>query len=121
MKCWCTAPDGSIKASNLVTSAKELLRRRAAAAAAAAAAAVNMSQCRMLALVDPNPHNDINRNRSQCVYVLEGREQVIGANASPSSTAGNVPPNCTRRCSSRQDSRANALQQPTDARDGHAG
>eukprot|EP01033_Poteriospumella_lacustris_P002225 gene2224-1628_t len=44
----------------------------------------------MLALVDPNPHNDINRNHSQCVYVLEGGEQVIGTNASPSSTAGNA-------------------------------
>jgi hypothetical protein len=96
MKCWCTAPDGSIKPSNLLPSAKELLdiyidhvwmpmQTHATASAAA------MSQYRMLALVDPDPNNEINRNRRQCVYVLDGKEQVVGSNSSSSSTAANVP------------------------------
>ena len=75
LKCWTLAPDGTLRNSNLLPSAKESLDTYSDHLWLPS----NLGLHRMVALADPDPNNELNRFRKQCLYIFEGQETSGGS------------------------------------------
>jgi hypothetical protein len=81
-KNWCIAPDGSLKPSNFLPPAKESLDVYSDHIWLPS----NLNNHRMVTLVDPDPSNEINKNRKQSVYIFEGTDNTH------STSSGSIAP-----------------------------
>jgi hypothetical protein len=82
LKNWCIAPDGSLKPSNFLPPAKESLDIYSDHLWLPS----NLTSHRMVTLVDPDPSNEINRTRKQCIYIFEGSDN------NHSNSSGSIAP-----------------------------